>query len=141
VVDSLKQAPTPKPQPSSFKALLRAEIDKAMPKTLGDTEKFMDGGQANAMKGSLGGNVEQQKASATGPVEQASKKTPGPRQRTGPGHNRPAGRADTAEAGGRRRRRHAAAGDACRSSLRAIEEGHRAGPQGRKDQAGKPGKG
>jgi hypothetical protein len=78
VVDSLKQAPTPRPQPNSFKALLRAEIDKAMPKTLGDTEKFMGGGQANAMKGSLGGNVDAQKASATGPVAQASKKSPDP---------------------------------------------------------------
>ncbi|MBW8894260.1 MAG: hypothetical protein JF617_19960, partial [Burkholderiales bacterium] len=44
VVDAVKEAPAPKPQPTSFKALLRAEIDKAMPKTLGDTEKFMEGG-------------------------------------------------------------------------------------------------
>jgi hypothetical protein len=78
VVDSLKEAPTPKPQPSSFKALLRAEIEKAMPKTLGETEKFMDGGQAGALKGSLGGNVEQQKTAASGAVEQATKKTPDP---------------------------------------------------------------
>lgn len=78
VVDSLKEAPTPKPQPTSFKALLRAEIDKAMPKTLGDTEKFMDGGQSGAMKGSLQGNVGAQKAAAAGPVDQASKKNPDP---------------------------------------------------------------
>ena len=78
VVDSLKEAPTPKPQPTSFKALLRAEIDKAMPKTLGDTEKFMDGGQSGAMKGSLQGNVGAQKGAAAGPVDQASKKNPDP---------------------------------------------------------------
>ena len=78
VVDQVKQAPTPKPQPNSFKALLRAEIEKAMPKTLGDTEKFMDGGQAGAMKGSLAGNVGNQKAAATGPVDQATRQAPDP---------------------------------------------------------------
>jgi hypothetical protein len=75
-VDEVKDAPTPKPQPQSFKAQLRAEIDKAMPKTLGDTEKFMDGGAAGAMKGSLEGGVAQQKDSATGPVDAATKKPP-----------------------------------------------------------------
>ncbi|MCM8593866.1 hypothetical protein [Accumulibacter sp.] len=78
VVDEVKAAPTPKPQPTSFKALLRAEIDKAMPKTLGDTEKFMAGGQSGAMKGALGGNVATQKSAATGPVDQATKKSPDP---------------------------------------------------------------
>jgi len=78
VVDAVKAAPTPQPQPASFKALLRAEIDKAMPKTLGDTEKFMEGGQSSAMKGSLGGNVDAQKAKATGPVDQATQKAPDP---------------------------------------------------------------
>ncbi|MFO1429862.1 MAG: hypothetical protein U1F76_06940 [Candidatus Competibacteraceae bacterium] len=78
VVDTVKEAPAPKPQPSSFKALLRAEIEKAMPKTLGDTEKFMQGQQAGAMKGSLAGNVGQQKATATGPVDAATKKAPDP---------------------------------------------------------------
>src|SRR5687768_14211873 len=34
-VDKIKAAPTKKPEPSSFLAVLRAEIDKAMPKTLG----------------------------------------------------------------------------------------------------------
>lgn len=78
VVDAVKEAPAPKPQPSSFKALLRAEIEKAMPKTLGDTEKFMKGEQAGAMKGSLAGNVGQQKETATGPVDAATKKAPDP---------------------------------------------------------------
>jgi len=78
VVDAVKEAPTPPPQPASFKALLRAEIEKAMPKTLGDTEKFMEGGQSGAMKGALGENVGSQKESATGPVDQATQKAPDP---------------------------------------------------------------
>jgi len=78
VVDKVQEAPTPKPQPSSFKALLRAEIEKAMPKTLGDTEKFMEGGQSGALKGALGANVASQKESAAGPVEQATQQAPNP---------------------------------------------------------------
>jgi hypothetical protein len=78
VVDAVQQAPTPKPQPASFKALLRAEIDKAMPKTLGDTEKFMEGGAQGQMKGAAGGGVAQQKAAATGPADQAVRKPPDP---------------------------------------------------------------
>src|SRR5437764_14117418 len=42
-VDKIKEAPAKKPEPQSFLALLRAEIAKAMPKTLGETEKFMQG--------------------------------------------------------------------------------------------------
>lgn len=75
-VDDVKAAPTPKPQPQSFKAQLRAEIDKAMPKTLGDTEKFLDGGVAGTMKSALGGSVNQQTHDASGPVDTAAKKTP-----------------------------------------------------------------
>jgi len=75
-VDEVKDAPTPQPQPQSFKAQLRAEIDKAMPRTLGDTEKFMDGGAAGALKGALEGGVAQQKDSATGPLDAATKKPP-----------------------------------------------------------------
>jgi hypothetical protein len=76
-VDKIKEAKTKKPEPNSFLALLRAEIEKAMPKTLGDTEKFMKGGDAGAMKGSLKGNVNQQKQEATGDVSSASKQSPG----------------------------------------------------------------
>lgn len=76
VVDAVKEAPTPKPQPTSFKALLRAEIDKAMPKTLGDTEKFMEGGAQGQMKGAASGGVSQQKDAATGPADKAVKKPP-----------------------------------------------------------------
>ncbi len=78
VVDSVKEAPAPKPQPTSFKALLRAEIEKAMPKTLGETEQFMNPGQAGGLKSSLNGNVAQEKQGATGPVDQANKTAPDP---------------------------------------------------------------
>lgn len=76
VVDAVKEAPAPKPQPASFKALLRAEIDKAMPKTLGDTEKFMQGGAQSQMKGAASGGVSQQRDAATGPADQAVKQPP-----------------------------------------------------------------
>lgn len=76
VVEELQQAPAPKPQPNSFKAMLRAEIAKLMPKTLGDTEKFMEGGQAGAMQGALAGGVGTQKDAAASPTEQASQKAP-----------------------------------------------------------------
>lgn len=75
-VDKIKDAKTKKPEPSSFLELLRAEIQKALPKTLGDTEKFMKGGDAGSMKNSLKGNVAQQKQAATGDTAQASKQAP-----------------------------------------------------------------
>lgn len=76
VVDRVREAPTPPPRPASFKALLRAEIERAMPRTLGQTEAFMNPGQAGAMKQSLQGNVGQQKAGATGALDQANRQSP-----------------------------------------------------------------
>jgi hypothetical protein len=75
-VDKIKEAKTKKPEPASFLSLLRAEIQKAMPKTLDDTSKFMKGGDAGALKGGLKGNVSQQKQQATGDTAQASKQPP-----------------------------------------------------------------
>jgi hypothetical protein len=74
-VDKIKEAPAKKPEPTSFLALLRAEIDKAMPKTLGETEHFDE--KAQQMKGGLKGNATQQKNEAAGPVAGASKASPG----------------------------------------------------------------
>src|SRR5713226_6039292 len=54
-VDKIKETPAKKPESGSFLALLRAEIDKAMPKTLGETEHFDE--KAQQMKGGLKGNV------------------------------------------------------------------------------------
>ena len=75
-VDKLDDAKAPKPETKSFLATLQAEIAKAMPKNLGDTEKFMQGGSAEAMKGSLKGNVAQQKDASTGDMKSASQATP-----------------------------------------------------------------
>lgn len=77
-VDKIQEAPTKKPEPTSFLAMLQAEIAKVMPKTLGDTEKFMQGGNAGAIKSSLQGNVAQQKEQASGGVKDASRQAPNP---------------------------------------------------------------
>ncbi|MEO8380062.1 MAG: hypothetical protein ABI779_10405, partial [Acidobacteriota bacterium] len=75
-VDKLKDAKEGKPEPSSFLAMLRAEIAKAMPKTLGETENFDSA--ADGMKGGLKGNVSQQKEKSTQDVSGASKQAPSP---------------------------------------------------------------
>jgi hypothetical protein len=75
-VDKIKQAPAKKPEKDSFLTLLRSEIQKAMPKTLGETGDFMKGDSAGEMKGSLKGNVNQKKTEAAGPTEGAAKQAP-----------------------------------------------------------------
>jgi hypothetical protein len=75
-VDKLDQAETPKPVTKTFLATLQAEIAKAMPKTLGDTEKFMKGGSSDEMKGSLKGNVAEQKETSTGAMKTTSQEKP-----------------------------------------------------------------
>jgi hypothetical protein len=75
-VDKIQGAPSKEPQPSSFLEVLQAEIAKAMPKTLADTEKFMKGGSSKQLKGSLKGNVSKQKEEATGATKSASTEAP-----------------------------------------------------------------
>src|SRR5436305_1448129 len=75
-VDKIKEAKEGKPEPASFLAILRAEIAKAMPKTLGETENFDQ--TAQQMKGGLKGNVSQQKEKSTQDVSGASKQAPAP---------------------------------------------------------------
>jgi len=75
-VDKIQEAPAKKPEPQSFLAQLRAEIQKAMPQTLGDTEQFMKGGSSGQLKGSLKGNVSQQKDEAAGGIKTAEKQPP-----------------------------------------------------------------
>jgi len=75
-VDKLKEAKEGKPEPTSFLAMLRAEIAKAMPKTLGETENFDSA--ADGMKSGLKGNVSQQKEKSTQDVAGASKQPPAP---------------------------------------------------------------
>jgi hypothetical protein len=75
-VDKIKEAKEGKPEQSSFLAVLRAEIAKVMPTTLGQTENFDQ--TAQQMKGGLKGNVAQQKESSTKDVSGASKQAPAP---------------------------------------------------------------
>jgi hypothetical protein len=75
-VDKIQEAKEGKPEPSSFLAILRAEIAKAMPKTLGATDNFDQ--TAQQMKGGLKGNVSQQKDNSTKDVSGASKQAPAP---------------------------------------------------------------
>ncbi|WP_437621912.1 phage tail protein [Sorangium sp. So ce1151] len=75
-VDKMKEAEGKKPEVSGFVALLRAEIEKAMPKNLENATKFMQGGEKEQIKGAAAGNVSQQKAQAAGPVQQASAQAP-----------------------------------------------------------------
>jgi hypothetical protein len=74
-VDKLDESKTPKPQTATFLQTLQAEIAKAMPKTLGDTEKFMKGGDGG-MKDSLKGNVDKEKAASTGELKETSSQPP-----------------------------------------------------------------
>ena len=75
-VDDMKDAKVEKPATGGFLAILRAEIDKVMPKNLDDADKFMKGGESGQVKGAVGKNVSDQKQKASGPTEQATKAPP-----------------------------------------------------------------
>ena len=77
-VDSMQDAETKKPDSDSFLTLLKAEIEKAMPKNLGATENFMKGEDKNQLKGAVSGNVNKQKDDATSGIKSASNETPDP---------------------------------------------------------------
>lgn len=75
-VDDMKDAKVEKPATGGFLAILRAEIEKVMPKNLDDADKFMKGGESGQVKGAVGKNVSDQKQKASGPTEQATKAPP-----------------------------------------------------------------
>lgn len=75
-VDKMKEAEGKKPEASGFVAMLRAEIEKVMPKNLEDATKFMQGDEKEQIKGAAEGNVSKQKSDAAGPVQQASTQAP-----------------------------------------------------------------
>jgi hypothetical protein len=75
-VDDMKDAKVEKPGKGGFLAILRAEIDKVMPKNLDDADKFMKGGESAQIKGAVGANVSDQKQKASGPTETATKAPP-----------------------------------------------------------------
>ena len=77
-VGVMKAAEVGKPQPDSFLTMLRAEIDKVMPKTLEETGDFMKGEKKEQVKGALTSNVNQQKADSTAGMKTATGQAPDP---------------------------------------------------------------
>lgn len=75
-VDDMKDAKAEKPNKGGFLAVLRAEIEKVMPKTNEDATHFMAGGEKEQVKSGAGANVKEQKQKAAGPTEQATKAPP-----------------------------------------------------------------
>ncbi len=75
-VDAMKEAKAETPPADSFLTTLRAEIEKVMPATVEDSDKFMEGGAEGQMKGAVGGNVKNQKDAASGDVKAASDAPP-----------------------------------------------------------------
>jgi hypothetical protein len=74
--DAMGAAETEKPQPDSFLAALRAEIEKVMPKTLDDADKFMEGGEKEQLKGSVSGSAKEQSDQASAGMKSASDAPP-----------------------------------------------------------------
>jgi hypothetical protein len=79
-VEQMQAAETPKPKPASFLELLRAEIEKAMPKTLGETGDFLDDDKKREMKSGVTSNVNEQKEAATGDIKATTQSPPDPTQ-------------------------------------------------------------
>ncbi|MCP3169235.1 phage tail protein [Myxococcus qinghaiensis] len=77
-VDAMKAAEAPKTEPNGFLAMLRAEIEKVMPKTLDDADSFMEGNETAQVKDSVAGGVSETKQAATGPTEAATAAAPDP---------------------------------------------------------------
>ena len=75
-VDTLKDTKAETPPADSFLTVLRAEIEKVMPKNVDESDKFMEGGQESQMKGAVGGNVKEQKETASGDMKKESSKPP-----------------------------------------------------------------
>jgi len=75
-VDAMQEAETKKPEPGSFLTLLRAEIQKVMPKKVEDTKDYMKGEDRQQLKSAMTGNVNQQKAAATGDLKTTASQPP-----------------------------------------------------------------
>lgn len=75
-VDTIQEAKAKKPDPNSFLALLRAEIEKVMPKNLDQADNFMEGGEQQQMKGAVTGKVDAQKQEASGEIKSATDQAP-----------------------------------------------------------------
>jgi len=69
---AMQQAQTGKPDSNSFLALLRAEIQKVIPKQVEGTKEFLKGNDRQQLKGAMTGNIAQQKQAATGDLKAAT---------------------------------------------------------------------
>jgi hypothetical protein len=74
----MDKAKPKEPDPNSFEALLLAEIDKLVPQTLDDADKFMEGGESEQVKGNVAGSIKEQKDAAASDIESATSKAPNP---------------------------------------------------------------
>jgi hypothetical protein len=74
----MDKAKPKEPDPNSFEALLLAEIDKLVPQTLDDADKFMEGGESEQVKGNVAGSIKEQKDAAASDIESATAKAPDP---------------------------------------------------------------
>ncbi len=79
-VDAIKEADTKKPEPNSFLAMLRAEIQKVMPKKVEEGNDFMKGDDKQQLKSAMTGNVSQQKDEAAAGMKGASSQPLDPSQ-------------------------------------------------------------
>lgn len=77
-VDVMKAAEPEAVKTDSFLTILQAEIQKVMPKTMGDTENFMEGGEQAQMKAAVSGEAAEQKDAASADIDAATKKAPDP---------------------------------------------------------------
>ena len=75
-VGKMEQAPTGKPDENSFLTLLRAEIEKALPKNNEEAKDFIDADQKQQITQNVRGNVKEQRDSASKKVETAAKEPP-----------------------------------------------------------------
>lgn len=79
-VGTMKEAETGKPDQSSFLEMLRAAIEKAIPKKTEGAKDFMKGDDKQQLKDAMTGNIGAQKDEATSGIKSASEHPPDPSQ-------------------------------------------------------------
>jgi phage host-nuclease inhibitor protein Gam len=75
-VDAMDESRPRQAETGGFLAMLRAEIEKVMPKNLDESTRFMEGGAANQVRNAVSGEVRGAQENAAGPVEQAATAAP-----------------------------------------------------------------
>ena len=72
-VNAMEEAkPGKKPEPKSFLEMLRAEIQKVMPKKTEDAGDFMKGDDRQQLKSAMTGNVQEQKSKTSEAIDSAN---------------------------------------------------------------------